>query len=1004
MDINSGFNDTSQLLGHDDGQLSWQDVFDRSNTPPVPPDVVSKPQSALSSDEDEQQPSAGETRPLSDSGGNGGVSKLVHGNIFNSILDRATSELPGDVSESMMFGSTETGDLTTGNGSSFHGGVRGEYGPSTYLQENVTGLCVREGIHPPEVGDELVDEVPPTQPNAHTTTSATTTITTRIPTTNTISFFDEPHYEGSDFFSAGKEPLNGGDQSPNDSGTLIMTQPLKGSQSDKPAFSTEAVDSTVSGGVDFLANPEHSAASLGIIKSGGVATIDDIAAKWEALDDDFLPDDGEGFLSSDEETDPVIATAPQLSKALATSSTLSATIIPHLTAPTYRLQHLASPPVHPQRPYQPPYTPPIPAALWQSHHSPHPSSPIPQSAQYSQPHDSSFTPTSTLTSYYDSASTPIPISFQVTPLKLPLLPPSTALKAESFVDTEGTYKSPYDLPMDIVKPALSKRASIPHLSAAITSPPRQSPFRATPPPMVQSGMQSGIGSSQAAPTPPPQLLTTAPTVPRGTKPAFFEDLPIVTKPKPPTKYQPKALVGTLPQPVTTTAAHIWSPPPPQPPSARPTAATLVHTRYVPPPALQASDRPASVYTSPPAPGSVLPPQHDVPLATSHSSSLVPTFEPHQSPPCQRPVSTPPGPAADREHAVSQQSHHSPNLARYSPGDHHLHSSRPGTAKSCFAVGFETLREEDEVGSSTPSVISNRYSQRFTPPSSGPLPRGISRVAGPFSLSAIASPGVHSLQQQSSSRTTSPESFAPPRRAQTQSPSTLMHSPRGSAAQNQASQHAPRPASALAGNITPTIFPYFPFDEQPLSVSGGVKDFMNDAANFMPPQDSSVIDPLNRWQGCPIFSWGFGGNVVIMFPSRRQRNARGISQPVIKCSLGEVRIRRFRDVLTVEESLAKFPGPVYTGGKGTKTKKKEALLWITERIQTLEREATELVMLLPGEQTPSESERKRREEKVLLWKGMKVLLENDGIIEGFVCGCLPPSPYTVSLYLSFICCV
>lgn len=1014
MDTNWGFDEMGGLLSNETGQLSWQDVSDRANTPPVPPDVVSKPQSELSSDEDEQHPPTSETKLVFDGGGNhGGMNETSHSNDPALLNRQANAKLPEDESQSMLF------DSTAGNGSSFFDNMRGELETSTNLQrENVTDLCLGEALHRPEVGNEFVDKVPLAQQSAETTTTTTTTITATITTTNTTSFFDEPQdYEGSDFFSA---RING-DELPKDPDTLITAQSLIGAQSDTSIVGMETLDSTVSGGDEFFANPVQSAAMIGIVNSDDSATTGGIAAKWEAtLDDDFLPDDGEGFLSSDEEIDPSIMTAPQSSKPITTSNTVFDTV----PALKYTPQQPTALPSYFQGPYWPPqpsYTPPIPVAK-QSQPNPHPQSAIPQPFQYIQSQASSSMPASALTSYYASISTTTPKPFQATtPLK------STTPKAESFVDKEGSYKSPYDLPMDIVKPALSKRTSIPHMSPALTSPPRQDSFGATPPPIMQGAFGPPLHGARPEPTPPPQQLPrTIPKMSSGANPAFFEELPTVTKPKLPTKYQPKAPGGMLPR-------HSPSAPPPQPISARPTAATLMNTRYAPPPTHQASNKAAPVFTTPSSSGSALPSQYAVlatPPATSSPLAPVPaalppkqesisslqtysyaplpnniggtksTLDSHQSPPRQRPVSTPPGPAAEREHMTSQQSqHHSPNLARYSPGDHHSHSSRPGTGKSSFAAEFEVLKEEDEVGTSLPTMTSNRYYQRSiaTPPSSGSPLRGLSRVAGSFSSpTGTISPGVHSSQQRSSSRTASPESFAPPRRAQTQSPSTLMHGPKNTTAQYQAPQHAPRPASALAGNVIPTVYPDFPSkDQHHHRVSGGVQSFMNDTANFMPPQDDSVHDPLNRWQGCPIFSWGFGGNVVMMFPTRTQRNAIGMSQPVIKCSPGEVKTRQFRDVL-LGESLGKFPGPVYTGGKGTKAKKKEALMWITERIQSLERNVAEVGMFSSGEQMPDEGERKRREEKVLLWKGMKIFLENDGIIEGFVNGYLLLSPNTAFL--------
>jgi hypothetical protein len=89
------------------------------------------------------------------------------------------------------------------------------------------------------------------------------------------------------------------------------------------------------------------------------------------------------------------------------------------------------------------------------------------------------------------------------------------------------------------------------------------------------------------------------------------------------------------------------------------------------------------------------------------------------------------------------------------------------------------------------------------------------------------------------------------------------------------------------------------------------------------------------------------------------------------SPGEVKIRNIKDVDPLPERLSSFPGPL----KG-KTKKKEVLAWLTSGIVILETNASYLhtaANLL--------HEDKRIEERILLWKILRVFIENDGVLEG-----------------------
>ncbi|KAG4220364.1 COPII coat assembly protein, partial [Phytophthora cactorum] len=147
--------------------------------------------------------------------------------------------------------------------------------------------------------------------------------------------------------------------------------------------------------------------------------------------------------------------------------------------------------------------------------------------------------------------------------------------------------------------------------------------------------------------------------------------------------------------------------------------------------------------------------------------------------------------------------------------------------------------------------------------------------------------------------------------------------------------------------------------------------MSQHLNLVPPTDGREHDPLKRWQGCPVFTWGVGGTLVTSFPKDVPRY--GISQalPMIVRSPGEVKVRHIKDIQPLEERLAKFPGPL----RG-KSKKKETVAWLTAGIDALERSLPNLSFL---QQVSHED--KRAVERVLLWKILRVFVENDGLLEG-----------------------
>lgn len=141
-------------------------------------------------------------------------------------------------------------------------------------------------------------------------------------------------------------------------------------------------------------------------------------------------------------------------------------------------------------------------------------------------------------------------------------------------------------------------------------------------------------------------------------------------------------------------------------------------------------------------------------------------------------------------------------------------------------------------------------------------------------------------------------------------------------------------------------------------------------DFIRPSDGREKDHLERWKGCPIFSFGFGGISVSSFPKQIPRYPAGQTLPMIKCSPGEVKLHAGM-VVPLDECISSFPGPLKS-----KSKKKELLDWMQERISQLAN-----CEILDANDTVRPDPRKRHEEKIILWEVIRNLVEHDGIMEG-----------------------
>ena len=215
--------------------------------------------------------------------------------------------------------------------------------------------------------------------------------------------------------------------------------------------------------------------------------------------------------------------------------------------------------------------------------------------------------------------------------------------------------------------------------------------------------------------------------------------------------------------------------------------------------------------------------------------------------------------------------------------------------------------------------------------------------------------------------------APTRPASTNHPGLHRHAPNQeslSQAPAPTSRYSPAPARPASANLQgSSSYLESPNIRVPQRAIPQARSF-SQSFDFIRPSDGREKDPLERWKGSPIFTFGFGGTSVSSFPKQIPRYPAGQTFPMIKCSPGEVKFHAGM-VVPLDECVSSFPGPLKS-----KSKKKELLDWMQQRISQLADceiiAANDSVKLDP---------RKRHEEKIILWKIIRILVEHDGVIEG-----------------------
>ena len=583
-------------------------------------------------------------------------------------------------------------------------------------------------------------------------------------------------------------------------------------------------------------------------------------------------------------------------------------------------------------------------------------------------------------------------------------------QATSFADkAKGGYQSPYDLPMEVVKPRRRPQAppsqqgtplppsgqpAPPPRTSSMSSSTAQPPMSVRPPSMGTSAANAapprrpGTAGSGASMSPPQSsgsgvaggvVVKSTPKTGSG----FFEELPMTSKPR--NRGTPQIPQHAMPPtpPIAGPPLHQQQHPQQMPPRPMPGMPQQQQQQQQPPQAQPALTQmgvrmPDQLPLFPEQ--SAQPVQASPPRATGQPQTT--RYSPSSHAPAGSDPSALPAAASNRYSPAPTSTTQAPAAAsRYSPA--------PGSASR------QTQAPPQAPPQSVPRHPSNPLNaaaaHAFAPRTSSPLAAMTDKPYPPLppearGLPPSSPPRTNGVQQQqrnvsmsppeptTTSRyapteaTQPPTTFAPPQRPRTQSPDTTMKGPRAAA---MAMQTAVRPSSAAGPPATA------PHQQQAQTspkrpVLPHKRQFSQNLA-FAAPQDDRGLDPLERWKGYPIFKWSAGGTVVTTFPKQTPFYAvQGVAS--VKCTPGPITVQDMATLMPMEEQNLKFPGPLVARNK---KQKKDVLVWLGSKIDVIEREAERTMM----DFSIDINLRKRVEEKVILWKIVRIFVDHDGLLEG-----------------------
>ncbi|KAK4691268.1 COPII coat assembly protein SEC16, partial [Lecanoromycetidae sp. Uapishka_2] len=168
---------------------------------------------------------------------------------------------------------------------------------------------------------------------------------------------------------------------------------------------------------------------------------------------------------------------------------------------------------------------------------------------------------------------------------------------------------------------------------------------------------------------------------------------------------------------------------------------------------------------------------------------------------------------------------------------------------------------------------------------------------------------------------------------------------------------PRPSSSVGRALPPTSQP-------PPALAPSV------SSQVVPPGRSSIPQPVSSAPATSPSYQLLPPERMSIYDDEPPAKSPRQALPVTNPRPGEVKLQD-ASTLPLGEDIAAFPGPLKSKGK-----KKDVLEWLQKRITTLDSGASEspYSVNLPDP-------RKRHDEKILLWKIVKVIVEHDGVIDG-----------------------
>ena len=553
--------------------------------------------------------------------------------------------------------------------------------------------------------------------------------------------------------------------------------------------------------------------------------------------------------------------------------------------------------------------------------------------------------------------------------------PSFPARGQSFVDqSKSGYKSPYDLPTDMSRSRKRAQGRQPPVAPKVVGPPPRSHNEMNAPGLGPISLQAQAfpsttkANDMASIPPSSQPLNSASATPS----TFYEELPVSTRPKPAVaqaRYTPRPTENSVAQKMSATKSFQASSFGPMPgPMTAPISATQASsTDSYFPYQLQQPERldpyagiPAKVETS------SLMPNNRYPTASPPAQTALPPSRYSTAP------ATAPGPPASV----------APN--RYSPV--------PGRSPpQSDPVPVQSRGAPQPASTSLPPPhppAPSRHPSQPVPSFANPLPFQ-PRTSSPLAQHRAASnaqvessinsneqvPVTGPVAQQSSTQDSYPpqqgspvtdDNFIPPRRSHTQSPGKSTPLMTTAADTHDLVQ---RPASAQS----PCLPGSGPSSFSAISAAVAPTPMAYDPVQYHNAQPSAAhpnqLGSQESREG-PVFHFGAGGTLLTSFPREITIYNASSAKPTKKAVAGEVKLRDAKEIIPFEEHIAKFPGPLRS-----KTKKKEVLAWMSARIAEIQSLASSAFT------APGSDAQKRSDEKILLWKVMRILVEHDGKIDG-----------------------